>query len=89
MDLISEENYIIAQAKQAVRTDPFAAKAWIITAKTLFPNNFGVQVSNVYIEEGSSLKTTVFLLSLKLTKLKKVHRIMKKRLNVLVICKCL
>lgn len=44
MDLISEENYIIAQAKKARETDPYTAKAWILTAKTLYPNNFHVQV---------------------------------------------
>lgn len=45
MDLTSEENYIITQAQKVRATDPCAAKAWIITAKTLFPNNFNVQVN--------------------------------------------
>lgn len=39
-----EENYLILKAKKAQATDPSAAKAWILTAKTLYPNNFGVQV---------------------------------------------
>lgn len=39
-----EENYLILKAKMAQSTDPFASKAWILTAKTLYPNNFGVQV---------------------------------------------
>lgn len=38
------ENYLISKAKLSQSTDPFAAKAWILTAKTLYPNNFGVQV---------------------------------------------
>lgn len=40
-----EENYLILKAKLAQSTDPYAAKAWILTAKTLYANNFGVQVS--------------------------------------------
>lgn len=39
-----EENYLILKAKLAQATDPYAAKAWILTAKTLYANNFGVQV---------------------------------------------
>lgn len=41
---ISDEDYVIQRAKDALKTDPLAAKAWMITAKTLYPNNFGVQV---------------------------------------------
>ena len=41
---ISDEEYLVLRAKDALKTDAFAAKAWMITAKTLFPNNFAVQV---------------------------------------------
>jgi integrator complex subunit 10 len=41
---ISDEEYVIQRAKSALKTDPLSAKAWMITAKTLYPNNFGVQV---------------------------------------------
>lgn len=44
-----EENYLILKAKLAQSTDPFAAKAWILTAKTLYANNFGVQVCVVSV----------------------------------------
>lgn len=44
-DLFTDEEYLIYRAKQALKTDPHEAKAWMITAKTLFPNNFGIQVS--------------------------------------------
>lgn len=44
MDVITEENYLINKAKMAQATDPYTAKAWILAAKTLYPNNFGVQV---------------------------------------------
>lgn len=47
MDL--EENYLIARAKSAQSTDPNVAKAWIFTAKALYPNNFGVQVLYFHI----------------------------------------
>lgn len=40
-----EENYVILKAKKAKETDPYAAKAWILTAKSLYANNFGVQVN--------------------------------------------
>jgi integrator complex subunit 10 len=41
---ISDEEYLVLRAKDALKTDAFAAKAWMVTAKTLFPNNFAVQV---------------------------------------------
>lgn len=41
---LSDEDYVIQRAKQALETDPLQAKAWMLTAKTLYPNNFGVQV---------------------------------------------
>lgn len=41
---ISDEEYLVLRAKDALKSDAFAAKAWMITAKTLFPNNFAVQV---------------------------------------------
>lgn len=42
---LSDEEYVIQRAKNALIMDPIAAKAWMITAKTLYPNNFGVQVA--------------------------------------------
>jgi len=44
LDTVSDEDYLVLRAKNALKSDPFAAKAWMITAKTLFPNNFSVQV---------------------------------------------
>lgn len=46
---ISKEDYVIQRAKEALKTDPLAAKAWMITAKTLYPNNFGVQVCHKFL----------------------------------------
>lgn len=45
----SDEQYIITEAQKLRNMDACAAKAWIITAKTLFPNNFNVQVSGTSI----------------------------------------
>lgn len=51
MDLSTDENYIISQAQRFRSSDPCAAKAWIITAKTLFPNNFNVQFEAYKLEK--------------------------------------
>lgn len=48
--LDSEENYFIKRAKLAEKDDPYTAKAWILTAKSLSPNNFDVQFE-VYKQE--------------------------------------
>lgn len=42
--LLSDEDYLVLRAKQAFTVDPHSAKAWMLTAKTLYPNNFAVQV---------------------------------------------
>lgn len=41
--LLSDEDYLVLRAKQAFNVDPHSAKAWMLTAKTLYPNNFAVQ----------------------------------------------
>lgn len=45
---VSDEEYVIHKAKSAFKSDPLSAKAWMITAKTLYPDNFGVQVLIFY-----------------------------------------
>lgn len=44
LNKLADEEYVIQRAKSALLTDPLSAKAWMLTAKTLYPNNFGVQV---------------------------------------------
>lgn len=44
------ENYFIQKAKASEDNDPYASKAWILTAKSLSPNNFAVQFE-VYKQE--------------------------------------
>ena len=41
---LSDEEYVIYRAKTNQKNDLFSCKAWMITAKTLFPRNFSVQV---------------------------------------------
>ena len=41
---LTDEDYVIYRTKNSYKQDPSTAKAWMITAKTLFPRNFAVQV---------------------------------------------
>ena len=40
----SKEEYLIRRAKEALSTDIYTAKSWLITAKSLFPLSAKVQV---------------------------------------------
>lgn len=42
---LSKEDYLIMRAKEALPVDIYAAKSWLITAKSLFPHSAKVQVS--------------------------------------------
>lgn len=50
METDNDNNFFIKKAKNTEQTDPFASKAWILTAKSLSPNNFAVQFE-VYKQE--------------------------------------
>lgn len=50
MNICADEDFFIKKAKLAQENDPFTAKAWIISAKTLFPNNFFIQFE-AYLQE--------------------------------------
>ena len=41
---VTDEGWLVWRARQCLKTDPYATKAWLITAKTLFPRNFNIQV---------------------------------------------
>lgn len=41
---LTDEEYVIYRTKGSHKQDSATAKAWMITAKTLFPRNFSVQV---------------------------------------------
>ncbi|XP_066147308.1 integrator complex subunit 10 [Euwallacea fornicatus] len=47
----TDEEYVIQRAKDALKENPYAAKAWMLTAKSLYPNNFGVQFEAYLIEK--------------------------------------
>ncbi|XP_028162684.1 integrator complex subunit 10 [Ostrinia nubilalis] len=50
---ISDEDYIILRAKEAQKNNLYSAKAWMLTAKTLFPSNFKIQFEAYQMEKQS------------------------------------
>lgn len=42
---LSKEDYLIRRANEALSTDIYAAKSWLITAKSLFPHSAKIQVN--------------------------------------------
>ncbi|XP_011874099.1 PREDICTED: integrator complex subunit 10 [Vollenhovia emeryi] len=48
---LSKEDYLIMRAKQAMSVDIYAAKSWLITAKSLFPHSAKVQFEAYRIEK--------------------------------------
>ncbi|XP_055693785.1 integrator complex subunit 10 [Lutzomyia longipalpis] len=54
MDVFTEEQYLISRAKSGLLKDPYEAKAWIITAKTLYPNDFGIQFEAYKLEKSEN-----------------------------------
>lgn len=47
---ISDEEYLVLRAKETSDKNPYQSKAWTLTARTLFPQNFDVQVSFILIK---------------------------------------
>ena len=48
MDFLSDVDYMVMRARQYSKSDPHASKAWLITAKSLFPSSFVIQVRIVH-----------------------------------------
>ncbi|CAG4944849.1 unnamed protein product [Colias eurytheme] len=48
-----DEDYIISRAKEAQKQNIHSAKAWMLTAKTLFPTNFKIQFEAYLMEKQS------------------------------------
>ena len=44
---LSDEDWLVSRSRMCFKTDPFAAKAWMLTARTLFPNSFNIQVKKI------------------------------------------
>uniref|UniRef100_A0A4W3IKV1 Integrator complex subunit 10 n=1 Tax=Callorhinchus milii TaxID=7868 RepID=A0A4W3IKV1_CALMI len=40
-----DTDFLVKKARELVSDDPWAAKAWLITGRTLYPTDFGIQVS--------------------------------------------
>lgn len=49
--------YLVKRARELVPEDPCAAKAWLITARTLYPTDFNIQYE-MYTIERNAEKTT-------------------------------
>ena len=46
VDVDCSTQWLVERARQSLKeNNPYEAKAWLITAKTLYPKDFGVQVS--------------------------------------------
>lgn len=41
---LSDEDYLVQKAKETLASNPYQSKAWTLTARTLFPQNFDIQV---------------------------------------------
>lgn len=50
---MSDEDYMIARAKEAQKHNIHSAKAWMLTGKTLFPTNFKIQFEAYLMEKQS------------------------------------
>ncbi|XP_043529883.1 integrator complex subunit 10 [Chiloscyllium plagiosum] len=45
--------FLVKKARDLVAEDPWAAKAWLITARTLYPTDFGIQYEMYMIERNA------------------------------------
>ncbi|KAL4228480.1 Integrator complex subunit 10 [Mactra antiquata] len=60
---LSDEDWLVSQAKSCFKTDPYAAKSWMLTARTLFPNSFNIQFESYNLEkQGNNAKEAAKLL---------------------------
>ncbi|XP_039607018.1 integrator complex subunit 10 isoform X3 [Polypterus senegalus] len=53
MSVQSDCDYLVKRAKDLVNEDPWAAKAWLITARTLYPSDFNIQYEMYIIERNA------------------------------------
>ena len=85
---LNDEEYVIYRAKCSQKLDDATAKAWMITAKTLFPRNFAVQVlnhnlkHNTYISNLNDELLLILFSSLRHILPKKQRKILKKLLVI-------
>lgn len=53
LENLSDEDYVLQRAKNLLLTDPITAKAWMVTAKTLYPTHFSVQFEAYIVEKNA------------------------------------
>ncbi|KAL8594282.1 hypothetical protein ACOMHN_000984 [Nucella lapillus] len=53
MEGLSDVEYLVLRARKYAKTDPYASKAWLITAKSLFPTSFVIQFESYQVEKAS------------------------------------
>ncbi|KAF4522951.1 hypothetical protein B566_EDAN009541 [Ephemera danica] len=51
--MLSDEEYLVFRAREILKQDPYAARAWMLTAKCLFPQNFNIQFEAYNIEKAT------------------------------------
>ncbi|XP_066304856.1 integrator complex subunit 10-like [Branchiostoma lanceolatum] len=49
--------WLVNRARESLKSDPHAAKAWLITARTLFPGEFSVQYEAYSVEQAAGNTT--------------------------------
>lgn len=57
MSALKDCEFLVKRARELVHDDPCAAKAWLITARTLYPADFNIQYE-MYIIERNAEKTS-------------------------------
>lgn len=53
-DTISDEAYFILRAEEVIKSNIYESKAWLLTAKTLYPQNFNVLFQSYQIDKISA-----------------------------------
>ncbi|XP_062840980.1 integrator complex subunit 10 isoform X1 [Trichomycterus rosablanca] len=53
MSLQGDCDFLVKRARELVSSDPWAAKAWLITARTLYPTDFNIQYEMYMIERNA------------------------------------
>lgn len=53
--IVTNEEYMMTKAKSFLETDCFRCRSWLLTAKSMFPKNFGIHVC-YFIYSHSHLK---------------------------------
>jgi len=44
---VTDEEYMMKKAKSFLETDCYRCRSWLLTAKSMFPSNFGIHVCNL------------------------------------------